>query len=138
MKLEAAGSITRFLGVSLLLSLCTFPLALKTGATPVFQQPDQAAAALQQGRRLLKRGKSDQALGQLQTALNLYTAAKNNRGIAAAHNELGDLYLRQGQYNVALDHYKKAFEGFLDRKSTRLNSSHSQISYAVFCLKKKK
>src|SRR5256886_17140988 len=28
--------------------------------------------------------------------------------------------------------------GILDRKSTRLNSSHSQISYAVFCLKKKK
>src|SRR2546430_2926113 len=27
---------------------------------------------------------------------------------------------------------------FQDRKSTRLNSSHSQISYAVFCLKKKK
>src|SRR2546430_7863189 len=27
---------------------------------------------------------------------------------------------------------------YLDRKSTRLNSSHSQISYAVFCLKKKK
>src|SRR5688572_31255237 len=27
---------------------------------------------------------------------------------------------------------------FADRKSTRLNSSHSQISYAVFCLKKKK
>src|SRR2546427_11554235 len=26
----------------------------------------------------------------------------------------------------------------VDRKSTRLNSSHSQISYAVFCLKKKK
>src|SRR5256886_10644215 len=28
--------------------------------------------------------------------------------------------------------------GWVDRKSTRLNSSHSQISYAVFCLKKKK
>src|SRR5688572_32109644 len=28
--------------------------------------------------------------------------------------------------------------GSKDRKSTRLNSSHSQISYAVFCLKKKK
>src|SRR2546427_5060423 len=28
--------------------------------------------------------------------------------------------------------------GISDRKSTRLNSSHSQISYAVFCLKKKK
>src|SRR2546427_964882 len=29
-------------------------------------------------------------------------------------------------------------ESGADRKSTRLNSSHSQISYAVFCLKKKK
>src|SRR5688572_23301047 len=29
-------------------------------------------------------------------------------------------------------------QGIIDRKSTRLNSSHSQISYAVFCLKKKK
>src|SRR2546430_13096574 len=29
------------------------------------------------------------------------------------------------------------FLGNVDRKSTRLNSSHSQISYAVFCLKKK-
>src|SRR5256885_7208898 len=28
--------------------------------------------------------------------------------------------------------------GFVDRKSTRLNSSHLVISYAVFCLKKKK
>src|SRR2546430_3585504 len=31
-----------------------------------------------------------------------------------------------------------ALQVYLDRKSTRLNSSHSQISYAVFCLKKKK
>src|SRR3712207_8907270 len=28
--------------------------------------------------------------------------------------------------------------GWIDRKSTRLNSSHANISYAVFCLKKKK
>src|SRR2546430_8871591 len=33
------------------------------------------------------------------------------------------------------DHESKGIVG--DRKSTRLNSSHSQISYAVFCLKKK-
>src|SRR3989475_2350023 len=32
----------------------------------------------------------------------------------------------------------RAMYGEGDRKSTRLNSSHSQISYAVFCLKKKK
>src|SRR5436190_17902963 len=32
----------------------------------------------------------------------------------------------------------EADKKFLDRKSTRLNSSHTVISYAVFCLKKKK
>src|SRR2546430_13400229 len=32
----------------------------------------------------------------------------------------------------------KSADALKDRKSTRLNSSHSQISYAVFCLKKKK
>src|SRR5688572_32673164 len=32
----------------------------------------------------------------------------------------------------------EAVQAATDRKSTRLNSSHSQISYAVFCLKKKK
>src|SRR2546427_5839650 len=37
-------------------------------------------------------------------------------------------------HNGAKTYYK---EKGLDRKSTRLNSSHSQISYAVFCLKKK-
>src|SRR5688572_32737885 len=33
---------------------------------------------------------------------------------------------------------RNAIDTSRDRKSTRLNSSHSQISYAVFCLKKKK
>src|SRR5205085_12098420 len=37
---------------------------------------------------------------------------------------------------VALEPASLELNG-LDRKSTRLNSSHSQISYAVFCLKKK-
>src|SRR5205085_5538630 len=35
-------------------------------------------------------------------------------------------------------HHGEGEEAHQDRKSTRLNSSHSQISYAVFCLKKKK
>src|SRR3712207_8251340 len=33
---------------------------------------------------------------------------------------------------------RAVFDARLDRKSTRLNSSHANISYAVFCLKKKK
>src|SRR2546430_17700782 len=36
------------------------------------------------------------------------------------------------------DRQLRAADADRDRKSTRLNSSHSQISYAVFCLKKKK
>src|SRR5699024_11811846 len=35
------------------------------------------------------------------------------------------------------DHDGEVFTRFRDRKSTRLNSSHVSISYAVFCLKKK-
>src|SRR2546430_11861918 len=43
---------------------------------------------------------------------------------------------------ITFKHFKNMLLGrtkvTIDRKSTRLNSSHSQISYAVFCLKKKK
>src|SRR3989475_4440678 len=39
---------------------------------------------------------------------------------------------------LVLSGEKAGGEFLIDRKSTRLNSSHSQISYAVFCLKKKK
>src|SRR5688572_32463061 len=42
--------------------------------------------------------------------------------------DLDDALRREAQLTVVVR----------DRKSTRLNSSHSQISYAVFCLKKKK
>src|SRR5690606_26065212 len=42
---------------------------------------------------------------------------------------------RQSRVEVSL---AARTELFLDRKSTRLNSSHVKISYAVFCLKKKK
>src|SRR5688572_31849909 len=37
--------------------------------------------------------------------------------------------------DIRINRYRN--ESISDRKSTRLNSSHSQISYAVFCLKKK-
>src|SRR2546430_7069343 len=47
---------------------------------------------------------------------------------------------RSAQYECVdpLGHFSYGDHGHEDRKSTRLNSSHSQISYAVFCLKKKK
>src|SRR2546422_1865663 len=42
------------------------------------------------------------------------------------------------QTNIRTDHVLDGVEDGGDRKSTRLNSSHGYISYAVFCLKKKK
>src|SRR2546430_5743242 len=47
-------------------------------------------------------------------------------------------YLHIGAARSALFNWLFARKVGGDRKSTRLNSSHSQISYAVFCLKKKK
>src|SRR2546427_7628416 len=45
---------------------------------------------------------------------------------------------RYGEADVTRVRFVKSAQRLGDRKSTRLNSSHSQISYAVFCLKKKK
>jgi CHAT domain-containing protein len=91
-------------------------------------QTDQAHQALTQGRQLLKRGKADQALIQLQKALRLYTSANNASGIAATNNELGDLYLRQGQYTVALNHYQQAFEGFVNIKAPDTQAASAGVS----------
>src|SRR2546427_7905467 len=60
-------------------------------------------------------------------------------------SDLRRSFRSHGTVNHSMDewvrgiHHTNTIEGqrSLDRKSTRLNSSHSQISYAVFCLKKK-
>src|SRR5688572_32580825 len=55
---------------------------------------------------------------------------------AATVRQLVRFYLRLEQGDLVSAEASQAMRE--DRKSTRLNSSHSQISYAVFCLKKKK
>src|SRR5260221_10024792 len=55
-------------------------------------------------------------------------------GLAEIHSEVLDLFPRVGLGNGLPAGGRRE----LDRKSTRLNSSHTVISYAVFCLKKKK
>lgn len=125
----SAGTV-KSIGIVLLVALLISPVRANT-ASPNVQQSDQAGAALREGRRLLKRGRADQALIQLRNALNLYTAAKNNSGVAATHNELGDLYLRQGQYQVALDNYQKALDGFLTPgKNDAVNSAVANAAAA--------
>src|SRR2546430_6020021 len=57
-------------------------------------------------------------------------AAAGVRGVSPAGVGTPAVQLGVGLEHLCVDEQ--------DRKSTRLNSSHSQISYAVFCLKKKK
>src|SRR6476661_8716431 len=119
--------VSRITSVVLCLALLCVP-ALPVWANVFEPQTDQAHQALTQGRQLLKRGHADQALVQLQKALQLFTSANNAGGLAATHNELGDLYLRQGQYPVALDHYQKAFDGFVNIKKPDVTNAASGVS----------
>src|SRR5699024_10336307 len=65
----------------------------------------------------------------VENGANVQTYASNNT--SAQRFEV--LYVGDGYYQILAEHSGKA-----DRKSTRLNFSHVSISYAVFCLKKKK
>src|ERR1041385_7225799 len=78
-----------------------------------------------------------------------FTYAEWYRRISALVGAFDALNLRPGDHLVtvlqnnwqaATIHWACQFAGLIltDRKSTRLNSSHGYISYAVFCLKKKK
>src|SRR2546427_2817402 len=61
---------------------------------------------------------------------------QKERTAAVLGISLKTLYNRQGTMRAA-KRARRTPSTAEDRKSTRLNSSHSQISYAVFCLKKK-
>src|SRR5438128_8383874 len=59
--------------------------------------------------------------------------------IACGTNHEGLGALQDGEtVEIEVQHVELHPPDVLDRKSTRLNSSHGSISYAVFCLKKKK
>src|SRR2546430_12108943 len=71
--------------------------------------------------------------------ISLVPRNTKQRVIDPSTGRLKDTTVRRLPINLGLDlqgGIHLALE--VDRKSTRLNSSHSQISYAVFCLKKKK
>src|SRR5688572_32514603 len=70
-----------------------------------------------------------QTHNQVQDHARVFTVQIARRFVGQQH--------RRAIGKAARDGHALAFSAG-DRKSTRLNSSHSQISYAVFCLKKKK
>src|SRR2546422_2241996 len=58
--------------------------------------------------------------------------------LAAVSDDRNDAAIQPAAIGVAIVESANGGCGHRDRKSTRLNSSHGYISYAVFCLKKKK
>src|SRR2546430_3450205 len=67
-----------------------------------------------------------------------YTTLFRSRGVVRDHLPPGGHEPVRGRRAHRAADRGRAVGRAEDRKSTRLNSSHSQISYAVFCLKKKK
>src|SRR2546427_3007103 len=69
---------------------------------------------------------------------NLRIAPYDLRTVYQGTNYHQDCFLKLVREEAYEKKHGQAFSTLIsDRKSTRLNSSHSQISYAVFCLKKK-
>src|SRR4051812_50001758 len=62
-----------------------------------------------------------------------YTADYASARVADAHHRRHSC----GKHRRGLEQARRRAQRLQDRKSTRLNSSHMSISYAVFCLKKK-
>src|SRR2546430_11108762 len=70
---------------------------------------------------------------RIQSAKSVYFEDKT--GVDAVGNKALAQLKRWGRFQIVKDRKQADLIFILDRKSTRLNSSHSQISYAVFCLK---
>src|SRR5256885_5787007 len=95
---------------------------VQTCALPICQEPEHAAVGVAQEQL--------SGLGHAQSRARLACLAHARCGQSA---RLLRLYEQ-----APLDQQQVELGGIPDRKSTRLNSSHLVISYAVFCLKKKK
>src|SRR2546422_4905646 len=74
----------------------------------------------------------------LHDALPICADQRRKRHGQGAHRQSDSLRLDTRRQGVRAGEHRLDSRGPPDRKSTRLNSSHGYISYAVFCLKKKK
>ena len=71
---------------------------------------------LEQGRNLLIHFNFYAALAPLSEALNSYKSAGDMNGVGVTSDALGDLYLEEGQYEVALGYYQSARRAFVTNK----------------------
>src|SRR2546430_12004916 len=106
---------------------------------------DEAWAALAKGGHvaLVRHGNAPPGYGGDPPVFKIDDCATqrnmDERGRAQAR-AVGEAFRQHGVIvdKILSSPWCRCLERILDRKSTRLNSSHSQISYAVFCLQKKR
>src|SRR5215218_5536420 len=67
-----------------------------------------AGAERDRGRELLRRGRAGEALVHLENALKAYKQSGDRAGEASTRDLLGELYERQGRYDLAQEHYTVA------------------------------
>src|SRR3712207_8838362 len=87
---------------------------------------------------LFRSGRHDEAIALAARAQRLEPLApfvQAGVGAVLYHARRYDRSVEAHRHALALDSGYSAARDLLDRKSTRLNSSHANISYAVFCLK---
>ena len=95
-----------------------------TKPTPTGNSSGQGSARdkLEQGRNLLAHFKFYAALAPLSEVLKSYKSGGDMNGIGVTSDALGDLYLQEGQYEVALGYFQSARQAFVANKEM-LNAS---------------
>src|SRR5438270_9843109 len=105
-------------------------------STPTNSHYEIALSLLQRGKHLLIEKPIAENPRHATELAEL--AARNQLILQVGHVERFNPVLSALEARLTHPRFIEAHRLSSDRKSTRLNSSHSQISYAVFCLKKKK
>jgi CHAT domain-containing protein len=102
----------RFVTSSLALVLAASLTLVGARVTPAAAATQSAGASSEreQGRVLLRRGRAAEALVHLERALQAFRQTGDRTGEASTQDLLGELYERQGRYDLAFQHYKAALE----------------------------
>ncbi|MDT7809983.1 MAG: hypothetical protein QOJ70_3796 [Acidobacteriota bacterium] len=88
---------------------------------PEVPQTGGAAEEREQGRALLHRGRAAEALVHLEHALKSFQQSSDRAGEASTQDLLGELYERQGRYDLALEHYRAAHELYAGESASGRN-----------------
>src|SRR5215218_9049275 len=87
------------------LLVTSLTLGAARASTPENPKAEGPGAERDRGRELLRRGRAGEALVHLENALKAYGQSGDRAGEASTRDLLGELYERQGRYDLAQEHY---------------------------------